>query len=495
MLEYIRQEANLTHTENGAVTHASSGSACLDLFACIGALRGAREEEIIRRFVRAYAENSDLAMKLLFFARDVRGGLGERRVFRVILRWLAANHPASVAKNAAYIADFGRYDDLLALLDTPCEANAIDLIRCQLAEDTAALRANGTVSLLGKWLPSVNTSAPSAVRQGKKVARALGLSDAAYRKTLTALRARIRIIENNLREKDYTFDYAKQPSRAMFKYREAFWRNDGERYRAFLQTVEDGSQTLHAGGVAPYELVAPFLTTNWTVQHTGFMRPITPEEKATLNATWNALPAFGSAENALAVVDTSGSMYWNGGLPAAVALSLGLYFAEHNTGAFRNCFIEFSDAPQLIELQGQTFADRLQYAATFNQVANTDLEKVFDLILQAAVKRRVPQADLPTKLVILSDMEFDRCVKRADATIFENARQAYAAQGYQLPQIVFWNVASRRQQLPVTQNEQGVALVSGVTARLFAMVAGGIVSPLAFMTEVLSGSRYAAIAA
>jgi hypothetical protein len=278
----------------------------------------------------------------------------------------------------------------------------------------------------------------------------------------------------------------------MFKYRRAFVRNDGERYRAFLSAVEAGTATLHAGQVAPYELVEPYLTG----QYHSFMRDITEEEKATINATWAALPDFGGDENALAVVDTSGSMYCGGcPMPAAVALSLGLYFAEHNRGAFRNCFIEFSKRPQLIELQGKTFADRLRYAASFNEIANTDLEAVFDLVLRAAVRNHVPQEELPTSLVILSDMEFDRCVEKGDAVNFEHAKAAYAAQGYALPQIVFWNVASRRRQQPVTQNEQGVALVSGCTPRLFEQIAGGIASPYAFMLEVLGSARYAQIAA
>ena len=495
MLECLKEEANRALTENGAAAYATTGSECLDLFAAIGALRRESDREIITRFLRAYAENPDTAMKLLFFARDVRGGLGERRVFRVVLNCLAANAPGSVRRNLGYVAEFGRYDDLLSLMGTPCEQDMLLTLRDQFERDMAALGHQGEVSLLGKWLPSVNASNRTAVAYAKKIARAFGLSDAAYRKSLVALRARIRILENNLREKDYTFDYEKQPSRALFKYRKAFFRNDYARYASFLSAVQEGKATLHADQVSPYELVEPFLDAGWYGSHC-FMREITPEEREALNATWASLPDCGSGENALAVVDTSGSMYCaTQPMPAAVALSLGLYFAEHNKGLFRNHFIEFSARPQLIEVKGETFADRLRYVASFNEVANTNLEAVFDLVLSAAAKHHVPQEELPARLVIISDMEFDACVRNASEVIFQSARERYAACGYRLPRIVFWNVASRNRQQPVRQNEEGVALVSGATPRLFDMIAGGSLTPLAFMMEVLGRERYAKIAA
>ena len=494
MLDYLKDEANRTVTENGAVTYASTGSDCLDLFASIGALRREKEEAIITRFVRAWTENPGTAMKILFFARDVRGGLGERRVFRVILNWLAVHEPASVRRNIAFAAEYGRWDDLLTLMGTPCESEMLSVLRAQLQQDMDKLRhGDAAVSLLGKWLPSVNASSSATAAMARKLARAFGMTEAEYRKALSALRARIRILENNLRERDYTFDYGQQPSRALYKYRRAFQRNDGERYAEFLSRVEKGEARLHADHVAPYELVAPYLT---CCRRESFMRSITPEEARTLNASWASLPDYGSSENALAVIDTSGSMYDDAKpLPAAVALSLGLYFAEHSRGAFRNHFIEFSARPQLIEVKGKTFADRLRYAASFNAIANTNLEAVFDLVLRAAVANHVPQEELPAKLIIISDMEFDSCVDNASAINFKNAQRKYEAHGYHLPQIVFWNVASRNRQQPVTMNEEGVVLVSGATPRLFSMVAGGVLNPYAFMMDILESERYARITA
>lgn len=497
MLQHLKNEANRTYTENGAVTHATTYSDYLDLFATIGALRSSNEQEIINRFIRAYSENPDLALKTVFFARDVRGGLGERKVFRVCLKWLAENAASSAKKNLIHVAEYGRWDDLLSLMGTPCEADVLALIKHQLDADLTALDNSGDVSLLAKWLPSVNASNAQTVAYAKRIARSLGMPDSTYRKTLVKLRERIRIIENNLREKDYTFDYSKQPSKAMFKYRKAFSRNDGERYSEFLSKITRGEAKLHTSTLMPYELVEPYLDWNaYTRKNRAFMRPITDEERMTLNATWAAMPDFASDENALAVIDTSGSMYASGKpLPAAVALSLGIYFAEHNTGAFKNHFIEFSDNPQLIELKGETFADRLRYVTSFNEVASTNLEAVFDLILSAAVRNKVPQSELPTTLYIISDMEFNSCMENASVTNFENAKAKLEAHGYQLPKVVFWNVQSRNKQQPVTQNEQGVALVSGCTPRLFNMVANGQMSPLDYMMEILGAERYAAIAA
>ena len=494
MLEYLKNEANRTYTENGAVTHATTYSDCLDLFATIGALRSRSEQEILNRFIRAFTEDPDLAMRCLFFARDVRGGLGERKVFRVCLNWLAQNEPASARKNIPYIAEYGRWDDLLSLMSTPCEKDALCVLKQQLEADLNAMDMGDDVSLLAKWLPSVNASNAQTVLHAKHIARYLGMSDAQYRKTLVKLRERIRIIENNLRVKDYSFDYSKQPSKAMFKYRKAFYRNDGERYGEFLRKVSRGEAQMHADTLMPYELLEPYLHFSWSSR--SFMRDISEEEENTLNATWASLPVFANNENALAIIDTSGSMYDSGKpLPAAVALSLGLYFAEHNTGAFKNHFIEFSSRPQLIEVKGDTFADRLRYVASFNEVADTNLEAVFDLILSAAVRNKVSQEELPATLYLISDMEFNCCVRNADKTNFENAKAKFEAHGYQLPRVVFWNVQSRNQQQPVTQNEQGVALVSGCTPRIFSMIQSGSLSPLGYMLDILGAERYAKIAA
>ena len=485
MLNELKIEANRTLTENGAATLRTTGSDCLDLFATIGALRNAEEQEIIVRFSRAYAEDRDLAMKMLFYSRDVRGGLGERRVFRTILKHLADAQPESVRKNLHYVSEYGRWDDLMVLFGTVCEKDAVNVIRKQLMQDLEALERDENVSLLAKWLPSVNTSNAETVKNGKRMAKALGMTDMKYRKTLSLLRNRIRIIENNLRQKDYTFEYSAQPSRAMLKYRKAFRRNDEERYTAFLNRVAKGEETLHTGTLYPYDVVEKALQFNGS-----------DAERKALDVTWNALEDYAPQGNALCVIDGSGSMYWGGTpIPATIALSLGMYFAEHCTGEFHNHFITFSHTPQLVEIKGQDLVEKVLYCESFNEVANTDIEKVFRLILSAAVKNALPQEELPETLYFISDMEFDGAVCNAETTNFEHAKKLFEDYGYKLPQVVFWNVQSRNRQQPVSMNEQGVILVSGCTPRIFSMVANGKFNPIELMKEVLLSDRYAPICA
>ena len=486
-MKYLKTESNTTLTENGAKTYRTTMSDCLDLFATIGALRSASEEEIVKRFSRAYAEDSDIAMKTLFFARDVRGGLGERRVFKTIFNWLAVNEPASVKKNIEYVAEYGRFDDLLALMGTPCEKALISYIDETLNADMEALERDGNVSLLAKWLPSVNASNRDTVLAAKHIAKGLGLTDSQYRKTLTALRAQIKIIENNLREKDYSFDYEKQPSKALYKYRQAFLRNDEARYKDFITKAEEEPSVMHTGTLTPYDVIAPVINRT----------EITEDERRAMDVTWKALENYVGSENALAVVDGSGSMYWSyqKPFPAAVAQSLGIYFAERNTGAFKNHFITFSSNPQLVEIKGRDIVEKVRYCMGYNECSNTNLRKTFELILSVAIKNNLSQSDMPEKLYIISDMEFDCCAGNADMTNFEYAKKLFENHGYRLPQVVFWNVASRNAQQPVTMNEQGVALVSGCTPQIFGMLKNDSLDPYTYMMEILSSARYERIAA
>ena len=489
-LEDLRKEENLTYTENGALTNRSTNSYCLDLFATIGALRNAEDNEIISRFIKAYTEDNNMAMKILFFARDIRGGLGERRVFRSIWKWLSLHEAESVRKNITNVPEYGRFDDLLSLLGGPCEKDMLSFIKEQLDKDLAALKIGESVSLLAKWLPSVNTSNKDSVKTAKKLAKALGFSDTEYRKVLVSLRAEIKLMENYLRDKDYSFSYEKQPSKALYKYRLAFLRNDRERYSAFLEKAEKNPSVMNTGTLTPYDVVAPII--NKDKERVA----ISKWDRRSMDITWKALPDYTGAENALAVVDGSASMYWYGEyIPAAVAQSLGIYFAEHNKGCFHNHFITFSENPRLIEVKGKDIVEKLRYCMSFNECANTDLQRTFDLILNTAIQNKAKQEEIPEKLYIISDMEFDGCVENAEITNFECAKKKFAKYGYRLPQIVFWNVNSRNLQQPVTKNEQGVALVSGASPQIFSMLSEGILDPYSFMLETLSAKRYERICA
>lgn len=516
MLTYLKQESNLTLTENGALTYRSSQNKCLNFFNGIGASRNSTEDEIIKTFAEAYLENSDMAMKILFFGRDIRGGLGERRVFRLCLQYLARRNPKSVLKNLESVIEFGRYDDVLCLLDTPCEKRVLQLIKEQLEQDKKGIQ----VSLLAKWLPSINTSSLQSKRQGKKIAEALGMTECTYRKTLSNLRRKINILENHLREKEYSFSYEKQPSKALFKYKSAFIRNDNDRYMDFLSKVSSGKAVLKTGSLYPYDIIRQIIKEDFSLQYhiirqiinegfplqydymNDFMQPeeevITEDMRMALDVSWRNLTDYSTTRNSIAVIDGSGSMYQSGAgtvRPIDVAVSLGIYFAEHNTGKFANHFITFSETPTLVEIKGDNIVEKAKYAAQFNEVANTDIEKMFDLLLETAVKNQVPQEELPNFLYIISDMEFDCCAKNSSVTNYENAKNKFQEAGYQLPNVVFWNVNCRMKQVPVRMHDSGTALVSGCTPKIFEMVQEGNLNPMDFMLSIIEGERYSKITA
>lgn len=505
MLEALKKQLNKAYTENGAVTNASTGSDCLNLFSSIGALRTASAGEITVRFLRAYAEDPTLAMKTAFYARDVREGLGERRVFRVIMKYAAANMPGAAFKNMEHIAEYGRYDDLMVFIGTPLEPQMLGLVKRQLMQDVLAMKTcSGSVSLLAKWMPSMNASSERTKQHARKIMEALGLSEREYRQMLSGLRARLSIIENSLRQRDYTFDYEKQASKAMLKYRGAFFRNDELRYREYLAAVSKGEKRMHTEVLSPYDIVRPMFRSkvHWSWFYEGrhydtMMRlsHVDEKDRLALDAAWNALPDYTEGENALCVVDGSGSMYLQADpLPAAIAQSLGIYFAEKNSGPFKNHFITFSEKPQLVEIRGADIYEKVRYSYSFQDPTNTNVQKVFEEILLAAWENNVRPKDMPKSIYIISDLEFDRCTEDAGLTNFEYAKKLFAESGYTLPQVVFWNVSSRNAQYPVTKNEQGAILVSGSSAKVFGSLACNKTTPYEYMLSVLTGERYRPIA-
>ena len=489
MLNYLKNESNMTYTENGGTAYRSTESFCLDMFFKAGAMRNSTAQEIADVVTRAYVEDPDKTMKIIFFARDARGGLGERRFFRCAVSALVKTAPKAVEKNIPLFAEYGRFDDLCVLLDTPLEKAAAKEIKAQLDKDIAAMQAKGQASLLAKWLPSVNASSKDTRNKGRHMAALLGMTEPAYRRTLSALRAYTDILENRLRERDYTFDYEVQPSCAMFKYRRAFIRNDNERYVDYLNNVHNGEAKLNADRLFPYDIVRAALTGN-----------ISETERMSLDAAWKSLPDLTASrrENAIAVIDGSGSMTCGcGGIrPIDAALSLGIYFAEHNRGEFANHFITFSETPRLVEIKGKDIVEKVRYCDTFNEVANTNLEAVFMLILRIAVKNKVSAADMPSKIYIISDMQFDYCIDGGNnEPMFREMRKLFKANGYELPDIVFWNVNARCDAMPVTRSETGAALVSGYSPSIFDMVMGGEISPVAVMDKILASKRDATITA
>lgn len=491
-LKYLANQSNLTVTDNGATTYRSTGNHCLDLFMSIGAFRYEDDEEICKVASRAYIEDKDTFMKILFYARDIRFGLGERETFRKILVWLSFHGLDSLQKNIHRIPEYGRFDDLLCLLGTPAEKDAVDMIKKQLSEDLANLATGKSVSLLAKWLPSINTSSYDAFAYACRLSEALGMTKAEYRKTLSALRKRINIIENNLRERKFDFDYEKIPSMALFKYRQAFVREDNDRYVSFLNDVKSGKVVMKTSSLAPYQIVTQITKNEKVFSGDSGYRYITDEEKRSLDVTWNALPDYTNGQNALAVVDGSGSMYTtiSSTKPVDVAISLGIYFAEHTKGAFKNHFITFSASPRLIKIEGKDIFEKVTFCAGYNEVANTNIEAVFKLILKTAIKNNLPQSELPEVIYIISDMQFDVCSENSDLTNFENAKLTFERYGYKLPSIVFWNVNASSENCPVAANEQGVTLVSGFTPKLFSMAISNDLNPYEYMMSAIGVDRY-----
>jgi len=484
-------DGNVAFTENGAVAFASTNSSVLDFFANGGALRSRDESSIVNVFEKAYAENPLLATKAMFYFRDIRGGQGERRTFRILLNHLAVNRPEVVRANLPLIAEYGRWDDLYSLIDTDLEEDMFTVIDVQLAEDMNS----DNPSLLAKWLASENASSSTTKRYGRKTRQALNMSPRQYRKTLSAIRSKIGLVEQTISENNWSeIQYDKLPSKAGLQYRKAFYRHDAERYAHFLEEVKSGTKTINAGTLYPYEIVEK-------CGGYGYGRGKSADD-ASLDAMWNALPNyFGDNEvRGLVVADVSGSM---SGRPMDVSISLAIYTAERNSGPFAGKFITFSARPTLQTVEGSDIAEKVRNLSRAAWDMNTDIEAVFNLILKTAQKTGASQDELPTHLYIVSDMEFDAATGdgwhsrgNVDERLFQTIERRYTEAGYKMPFLVFWNVDSRNDQQPMSMDQRGFQLVSGCSPSIFtSLLSNKATSAYDLMLEVLNQERYAAIRA
>ena len=490
----LTDKANETRTLNGAKAYSSTGDTCLDFFSVVGGMRYRCPAEQIRLFDRAYIENPELAMKLLFHIRDIRQGMGERQLFRTLIRHVAKTWPESAKKNVALIAEYGRWDDLFCLLGTKAEKPVVDVIRAQLEKDLAAVarREQGEkdtpISLLAKWMPSINTSSAKTRGIARRLCTDLGMAAQDYRAMLSRLRRHICLTERYLTEnRPEKVQYAAVPAGAMLKYRAAFSKKDADRYCAYLADVVDGKAKLHSETLFPYEILRPYLG-DW------FDGVKSAAGEETLEALWKNLPKDFGNENAISVIDTSGSMYCSfeekAVTPALISQSLGLYHAERCKGAFHNRFITFASRPQLIEIHGETLADKLRYIRSAPVGWSTDLEAVFMLILETAVEAGSSQDELPSVLYIISDMEFNCAVRDPSRSVYENAREMFESFGYKLPAVVFINVNSWQMQAPVRAHQKGAALTSGMGVNTFKEKFDGNMTPMSHMLKVLMSDRY-----
>lgn len=467
----MKNEVNKTFTENAALTYKSTQSKVLDLFSMGGALRTRTPKEIEKFVSQALAEDKLLAIKCLFYLRDVRGGQGERRTFREGLKILSNYNKEETEKLLSLVPEYGRWDDLFYLDNVEID----ELLKKQIRADART----ETPSLLGKWLPSENSSSDRTRDLARKVRKYLGYSSKDYRHLLTKLRAKIRIVESQMsRNKWSKINYEHIPSKASMKYKKAFHKHDEERYSKYLSDVEKGKKKINAGVLFPYEIV----------------REAENKNDKTLEMLWRNLPDYTRGnEKALVVADVSGSME---GLPMQICVSLALYFAERNKGIFQNKFITFSIKPELQEVKGTTLNQKITNLEHAHWDGNTNIQKVFDLILDTAVDNGVKKEDMPKTIYIISDMEFDMATRdggmfgsRQTQTNFQVIKQKYEESGYEMPLLVFWQVDSRQNNVPVTQNEKGVVLVSGSSPSTFKMVMKRT-TPYEFMIDVLNSKRY-----
>jgi len=494
MQNELHEDFNKSVTENGAVGYRTTGKSLLDINFAVASLRSASEDEIIERFKKAYFENKILAMKWLFFARDVRGGLGERRLFRTAMKFVADYEPEFVARVMPLISEYGRFDDMWEFLDSEKLRHVVLVyIDLQLKCDLSGWRSNKPISLLAKWLPSVNASSTETKRYAKIIRKYLGMSERVYRKLLSDLREYIDVVERKMSAKQWgDIKYEAVPSRANLIYSDAFLRNDEERRRDFLSKLESGEKKINASVLYPHDIVHKYMSNThyWGVGN----------YDATLEAMWKALPDTVQGNgNTIVVADGSGSMTCSvgGGVSALdVANSLAIYFAEHSSGEFKDKYITFSSRPQLVDFSNaKTLRGKISIAMSHCEISNTNIEAVFNLILSTATMNRMSQEDIPANVLIISDMEFDGAVCsnsscRIDENLFKVIERKYAEAGYKLPRLVFWNVNSRTGTIPVRENDMGVALVSGFSVNICKMVMSGKTDPYECLLETINSERY-----
>lgn len=492
MLKELKNENNYTTTENGAMAYKSTLDANLDFFAMGSAMRNRHKKDKIDLFMKAFKEDKELALKNLFYSRDIRGGQGERETFREILEYLAINGNEKDINILSYlialVPEYGRWDDLYLFHGTCLWNLVIEKMHKQLMRDIAS----ETPSLMAKWLKSENASSIETRTLAIATRKGFGMKSKDYRKTLTALRAKIKILETKLTEKDYeSIDYSKVPSQAGMLYRKAFIKNDNERYSKYLESLTSGEVKINAGTLTPSQIIKKVLDNRYEINEL---------EDSLLDGMWNNLPSYGdsSNENCLAVIDVSGSMY-----PDAIntAIGLGLYIAEKNTGEFHNHFLTFSNKPELVEVKGDTIKEKVLNISKANWGMNTDFEATFKLILKAALRNEIPKEEMPSRLIVISDMEFDESfsdyyggnVPILNDTLMDKIRKQWKSYGYELPRIVFWNVDSRNDNIPMVDTELA-QLVSGSNPVLFeTLVKGETLTAEDIMLSAIDTDRYKAI--
>jgi hypothetical protein len=469
-LNELEKGTNRTaRTANGALSNTSTLDPLLDFFANAGAMRG-KEKEAVRLFDKAFAVDPQSAVRCLFYLRDIRGGQGERSVFRAILESMSQ---VAVDKVAKFIPEYGRWDEV------PFTTEGLALIKAQLEDDEKNLKANKPVSLLAKWLPSVNTSSKATREKGEQLANLLGLKPRQYRLKLSALRKRINLLESKMSQREWAeIQYDKLPTQAHRKHIKAFRRHDESGYEEYLGLVEKGEKKINSSASFTYEI------------YDMVRGDYTGENSRTANAMWKSLPDYTNGSNALVLADVSGSM---GGRPMSISVSLALYFAERNEGTFKDYFMTFTSRSRLQKVTGNTLQERMNSIEQSEWGGSTNVQSAFDAILDAARKANAGQDEMPKVLYIISDMQFNQATYANNETNFEAAERKFREAGYELPHVVFWNCSPYgNQDAPATKYDNHVTLISGSNQSTFQYAVEGK-TPIESMMDVINSDRYAQI--
>jgi len=503
-LSGLKSELNAekVYTENSALAYKTSGSALVDINFAVSELRGVIPDVIEEKFSKAFFENPELAVRWLFFSRDIRQGLGERRLFRICLSWLVRTCPDAVKELIPLVSEYGRFDDLLVLRGSNVWNDVVTFIHDQLHEDIANCDAGKSISLLAKWLPSCNTSSPASRKLAKDIYHALDITEKQYRKMLSKLRKHIDVTEAKTSSNAWSeIDYEKVPSKANLKYKDAFLKHDEKRRREYLDALKKGEAKINSAANFPCDIVAKYM------QISGWKNMVKGTDP-TLEAMWKALPDYvkdADDGNTICVADGSGSMTTtvNGCNFTAldVANSLAIYFAEHLAGPFKDKYITFSETPQYVDFSAvRTLRSKLEIAMQHDECASTNIEATFDLLLNTVINSKLKQEEIPN-LLILSDMNFNMGVYTgnycSNDAMMDAIAKKWEAHGYKLPRITYWNICGgidRHGPIPMQINSCGVALVSGFSPAIADMVFSQKTTPYEVLLEKLMTERYDAVA-
>ena len=485
--QHIMDVQNVTLTENGALTYASTKSDVLNVFTLGGAIdKKVSEINLPKLILNAYASDPRLTLKVIFYLADIRQGQGRRDFFRDSLLTLAQHDKRLTEKLLPYIPEFGRWDYLYWFIGTALEKQALQVF----SEEIKLSQLENRSSLMYKWLASEGASSRETRRNARKTQEFLHMTARQYRKFLVQGRNGINesLVERQLSTKQWQdIRYERVPSIAMSRYIKTFFKQDPKRFIDYLERVSRGETKINASVLYPSSIVHQYATSCDS-----------PEHKNALLQLWKALPDYVAKDvRPLAVVDNSGSMT---GSPIEIAASLGIYLAERLTGPFKDCVVSFSRKAKLYDLSRfQTVFDKYDYILRNSIVENTNLQSVFLLLLSVAMDHNVPNDEMPNRIIIISDMEFDTATSSdyweedQNTTNLDAIRKLYEEAKYEFPQIVFWNVSARHEQFPTVCDDNNVALVSGYSPAILksALSSKDSLTPYGVMLSTVNTERYA----